>query len=35
MELKKLQQDKNTTNQAIGNLNHLNQPQKRCAYTSY
>ncbi|MCZ2500885.1 hypothetical protein GN316_30340, partial [Xylophilus sp. Kf1] len=24
----KLQQDKNTTNQAIGNLNHLNQPQK-------
>ena len=31
----KLQQDKNTTNQAIGNLNHLNQPQKRCAYTSY
>ncbi len=35
MELQKLQQDKNTTNQAIGNLNHLNQPQKRCAYTSY
>lgn len=24
----KLQQDKNTTNQAIGNLSHLNQPQK-------
>ena len=28
----KLQQDKNTTNQAIGNLNHLNQPQKMRLY---